>query len=614
MKLIPPFCHKDTPNSERKVFEALRNDKNPLTQNWIVYHSLNYPVSINKSKKVSFKYYGESDFLILAQDIGIINIEVKGGAVKCADGVWSTKGKNKEEKTLNKSPIKQAHDTKYNIQDHLQKRFGKKFPQEYLVIFPDCDIDSNNIEYSLNNIINSNEFYSIFSQKIINITKHLKPGGDILSLTKSDIIKLKDVIRPDFETFIKKTTLLKDSDEEIYKYTKNQLRVLDSLGKEPRVLVTGSQGTGKTAMAEQVISRFANSEKKILFINSGRLANIITKLKFTQNFNNIKFTTFNKLIREINRYYNVDIINAPKEFISSNNYLTTQAFKILNEKNEDFFKYDLIIIDEMQHCYFYDNFYLLIDKILNKGLLEGNYYFFGDFEYQNIIGEQLNNKDVLESRKPKDNLQSYEGIRLWDNVRNSGDIAYEAPIISGIIDELPLPYSANETVGRIKHFFCKNKEEKQSRLLNILKELKEENINGNDIVILSNYKRENSKNILNSFQINKYYNLFDLSHLWEDVDNKEFNKANKDKNTVYFSTALAFQGLESKIVIYIDPLESIDQNRSLGGVTSDAAHLTFFNAMGRANTFLYVLWDKQFEPWYDKRLRLLGKLTSQNEN
>ena len=98
------------------------------------------------------------------------------------------------------------------------------------------------------------------------------------------------------------------------------------------------------------------------------------------------------------------------------------------------------------------------------------------------------------------------------------------------------------------------------------------------------------------------------------VDNKEFNKANKDKNTVYFSTALAFQGLESKIVIYIDPLESIDQNRSLGGATSDAAHLTFFNAMGRANTFLYVLWDKQFEPWYDKRLRLLGKLTSQNEN
>ena len=51
-------------------------------------------------------------------------------------------------------------------------------------------------------------------------------------LFDGDIIKLKDVIRPDFETFIKKTTLLKDSEEEIYKYTKNQLRVLDSLGTQ----------------------------------------------------------------------------------------------------------------------------------------------------------------------------------------------------------------------------------------------------------------------------------------------------------------------------------------------------------------------------------------------
>ena len=29
----------------------------------------------------------------------------------------------------------------------------------------------------------------------------------------------------------------------------------------------------------------------------------------------------------------------------------------------------------MQHCYFYDNFYLLIDKILKKGLLEGKLFF-----------------------------------------------------------------------------------------------------------------------------------------------------------------------------------------------------------------------------------------------
>ena len=93
MILIPPYCHKDTPSSEKKVFNALKHDKNLITKNWIVYHSLNYPVSISKSKRSSFLYFGESDFLILAKDIGIINIEVKGGSITCLDGVWRLKSR-----------------------------------------------------------------------------------------------------------------------------------------------------------------------------------------------------------------------------------------------------------------------------------------------------------------------------------------------------------------------------------------------------------------------------------------------------------------------------------------------------------------------------------------
>ena len=51
-------------------------------------------------------------------------------------------------------------------------------------------------------------------------------------------------------------------------FTKDQIKVLDNLSSEPRLLITGSQGTGKTVMAEEVLNRFANTGKKILFINS----------------------------------------------------------------------------------------------------------------------------------------------------------------------------------------------------------------------------------------------------------------------------------------------------------------------------------------------------------
>ena len=123
MILIPPYCHKDTPSSEKKVFNALKHDSNLITKNWIVYHSLNYPVSISKTKRSSFLYFGESDFLILAENIGIINIEVKGGSITCLDGIWQLKSRY-ETKNLSKSPIKQAHDTKYNIQEYIRKKFN----------------------------------------------------------------------------------------------------------------------------------------------------------------------------------------------------------------------------------------------------------------------------------------------------------------------------------------------------------------------------------------------------------------------------------------------------------------------------------------------------------
>ena len=333
MILIPPYCHKDTPSSEKKVFNALKHDSNLITKNWIVYHSLNYPVSISKTKRSSFLYFGESDFLILAENIGIINIEVKGGSITCLDGIWQLKSRY-ETKNLSKSPIKQAHDTKYNIQEYIRKKFNRVYPQEYLVIFPDCSLTNivDNIEYSENNIIDADQFYNNFSQRIFNLVKDLKPGGNIVNLENNEINKLKKIIRPDFETYIKTSTILKDSEDEISQYTKDQLKVLERIEHEPRLLVTGSQGTGKTVMAEEIIKRFANTGKKILFINSGRLANLLTKFKYRDDYKNINFSTFNNFVRDINKHFNNNISNLSKNFIEANNFLTKEALQLLNKK------------------------------------------------------------------------------------------------------------------------------------------------------------------------------------------------------------------------------------------------------------------------------------------
>ena len=115
MIMIPPIFDKSTNIGEKKVFLKLKDDLNPITKHWVVYHSLNYPVSVKKKNRKSYKYFGEADFVILIPGKGLINIEVKGwSGFSCKNGEWEIiKSNGAREKT--KSPMKQASDSKYEI-------------------------------------------------------------------------------------------------------------------------------------------------------------------------------------------------------------------------------------------------------------------------------------------------------------------------------------------------------------------------------------------------------------------------------------------------------------------------------------------------------------------
>jgi len=116
---------------------------------------------------------------------------------------------------------------------------------------------------------------------------------------------------------------------------------------------------------------------------------------------------------------------------------------------------------------------------------------------------------------------------------------------------------------------------------------------------------------LNAVDISPYYKIIDLTQLRK--LSKEKDRLKKEK-TCYFSTTLGFQGLENKIIIYLDPLEDY-QKSFLNIVNSDyepklfySTFLETFNAMGRANTFLYILWDKKLENFYKNKLTLVSKI------
>ena len=266
------------------------------------------------------------------------------------------------------------------------------------------------------------------------------------------------------------------------------------------------------------------------------------------------------------------------------------------------FNYDFIVFDEMQNCFFYDKFYDFMELILKDGLSDGKYCFLGDFKYQNLVSDQLL---IDQNKHPKNYLIDYEQVPLTRNVRNSKSISRNAPILSGLFKNLPYQISKSEH-GEVINTFCKGRSEKIERLSSIIRKLKNEGVKGYDIVILSNFRLDNKYNFISELDLSGTYDhVVDLTdknirNLGSNIDEI------KKKECIYFSTAAAFQGLESKIVVYVDPLET--PPKSYSSLDSLKPELIAFNAMGRATTILYLIWDIRLKEYYDKQLKVIGGL------
>ena len=242
--------------------------------------------------------------------------------------------------------------------------------------------------------------------------------------------------------------------------------------------------------------------------------------------------------------------------------------------------------------------------ILKDDLKQGSWFFFGDFDFQNLWSKKKT--EELSKTNPKIYLNDLKDHYhyLTYNVRNAQQIAVHSPFLAGVTDKkLPSRPFVIKIEGSIKHYFEKGQKSKVNRLEKIIEDLYNQNIDGSDIVILSSNRITNPKNILGFSNIAKFYKTVDLTQI--KTFGKEIIKP-EDKNSIYFSTTHAFQGMESKIVILLDPLTSPteDRHENIAEYTygREPKNLITYNAMGRANTLLYVIWDKIHEKYTNQQI------------
>lgn len=245
---------------ERDIFNSLNKH---LDEHWIVIHSYRWlRSSISSGRKVQ----GEGDFVLFHRDLGLLVIEVKGGDIEYANGIWystdHTGVKNKIQ-----DPEKQASDTKFQLIERLKKKQFKRVPVYHAVWFP--DVGCNQVQLPSN--YNEQMVFDVKSlsdpesavRNAFSFWNKLT-GYQCYELAQEECDELISLLRPQL-SLVRTLKRLSSELQDIYvRLTNEQLTLFDNLQLCKELSIIGRAGTGKTIVATEKARLEAQSGQKTL--------------------------------------------------------------------------------------------------------------------------------------------------------------------------------------------------------------------------------------------------------------------------------------------------------------------------------------------------------------
>lgn len=559
--MIPSVISPDVKsNAEKHIFKWFQ--KAPGTEDWIILHSL----GVSNHKKV---IHGEIDFFALIPEMGIFALEVKGGRVRRQNGIWYFTDKYGHTDTKERGPFDQAWEGIYSLKESISKmvdnehRGLKDLIFGIGVMFPDVEYSSIGVDVESWQIFDSSDgenvvaFISRISEGAQNTWKRTRGEISKRNIPNADDIKyLADLLRGDFDLVPLLGTKMKYADEDLVALTKEQYKCLDQLEDNPRCLVRGAAGTGKTMLAiEATKNAVANGEMVALFCFNRLLGEWLQNYFVQQpiNLRPVYVGTLHSYMRSILVACgkNISVSDDSDEDEKLHYYrdiLPQMAIECLASATS---KFDRIIVDEAQDIISepYLNF---LDSCIKRGIDRGRWMMFGDLSMQAIYGKERDEETFIDIL---DRYTSFARIKLNINCRNTKKICEEVRTITGIYEKSK--YQKIIDGPPVQYITYSGVDDELDKLVKILTKLSENQVENGEITILSPRRRENSVvnalhgiNILN-FSIPKIENLT-------------------------FSTIHAFKGLENKVIILVDIEHFYDKKLMYVGLS-------------RARTGLYVL-------------------------
>lgn len=516
---------KSHSEGEYRTFKEFIRIDDKRTDKWDVYYSYYY----RKREKVDgIKIFdnNEIDFLILAPNIGIFVLEVKGGYIKNNHGRLFSIDRFGKSHFID--PYNQAKNNYYGITNIILELSNRKIDlRKYisgpLVALPDTS--------KFIDVPQSNGYDTYLKNKdmlefIKNASKNLLKGNNaLIPPTAEDIEKIKEVLNgPEFEYKLSKKDYINSINIAINDLTEEQFAIFRGLLKNKRCLINGRAGTGKTVISEFLFKEFMiNQKQRVLYLSYNSLISLRVKADLRDDviINAFPINAFlEDAVTKVDPLFDFNTLPQNEKMDT----LVKMVTKIFKENKIK--KFDCLILDEAQDISLNDDIIALFDSIIKGGIKDGRIYLFYD-ENQTVYKE---NKKIYQSELFLDDWYRYSFFDLIRNCRNGAGI-------KNAIDEIFINKTIDKDIENedVKYYQIDNDEKYAPKIINEIEKLIKDGISYSQITILVDQKKNNF--ILDALL--KHYN----NGLTE-------YKATGNKKLTY-STAYAFKGLENDVIFYI---------------------------------------------------------------
>lgn len=531
--MLPKIISPDVKSSaEKRIFDWFANARG--TEEWYVLHSLGI-------EKHNHLIVGETDFLVIAENLGVFALEVKGGRISRTDGMWHYSNRYDETTTKSRGPFEQANDGIFSIMHELQNMLDNQHANlkdvlfGHGVMFPDVVFDATGVDeqqwrvFDENNMMNVRDYIINLSKEETALFKSKYPKRQIVLPTKDDVRYIAKLLRGDFSIPMSLNAKISNIEKEQMKLTDEQYNCLDQLDDNKRCVIQGQAGTGKTLLAlKKATEMTASGEKVGLFCYNANLASWLKKYigELPQNIQPAYVGTFHSWMIKIANEHG--ILSSAEENKSSEFYEATLPMAIRDAIEQEN-RFDYLVIDEAQDL-IKENYLRVLNELCLNGLDRGRWSMFGDFDMQAIYADGESEQSLFDLLS--DYSQCYARYKLKVNCRNTDAICWGIQTLTDVKYEKILSSGLNGM--QIDYLTYKNDEDEVKVLRNVLLELQAKQIDPSIITILSPNRFENSvaSKLSSEFGIEEYSAF-----------------ANRG---ITFSTIQAFKGLENSVGILTD--------------------------------------------------------------